>query len=209
MAKSNPIGSIDEVIVSIREGEMNEHEGFGQIFDEMNDHICRVIRRTAKAASDDGIADIAATVWKEIWSHLDRFDPEKASFKTWAGTIAHHKAVDYIRAEKARPRAESLDVWLTDYPLAETVRAPDARTPLEEVIDKEIQMAALSVLMEFPEFDRTLYLLKLNFDLTYADLAEIASRAKGKRVTEKSVQNRVYRLREKLLAALRDQQIVD
>jgi hypothetical protein len=85
---------------------------------------------------------------------------------------------------------------------------PDVKTPLEEVISKEMQIAALSALMELPEFDRTLYLLKLNFDLTYADLAEIASRARGECVSEKAIQDHIYRTRAKLLAALRDQEIV-
>lgn len=205
MLQTNPAKTTEEVVVSIRKGEMDKETGFRRIFDEIDPHIYYLIQRTTKIVDDDEIADIAATVWTEILQSINTFDPEIASFRTWAGKIAQFRAIDYIRAAEARPKFESLDGPTSDSVRSESVEQLDERTPLEEVVDKETEISVLSALMELPEFDRTLYLLYLNFDLTHADLAEIATRARGEPVTERAVQGRIYRTREKLLAALRNQ----
>jgi RNA polymerase sigma factor (sigma-70 family) len=209
MAQLNSDLSIEEFILSIRKGEMDEQEGFRHIFEQITPNIKQAIWRMTGLAYGDEFDDIVATIWEEIWKSIDVFDPEKASFKTWVNTIARNRAIDYIRAKTAQPGSVSLDEPMGERGADEVIEIPDERTPLEEVIDSETQAAALSALMQLPEFDRTLYLLKLNYDLTYADLAEIASRARDEHITEKAVQNRFYRTRAKLLEALRDQGIID
>jgi RNA polymerase sigma-70 factor (ECF subfamily) len=213
MAQNHPASlseapSTEEIIAQIRNGKREEQEGYRTIFDRTTPHIWRVIKRTVKNIDQDEIADIAASTWKAVWRQIDSFDPERAPFRTWVSTIAHNKAVDYIRKTEAQPSVSSLDKPTLGYTPSEGL-ASDTRTPLEELSNKELQIAALDALMELPAFDRTLYLLYLNFDLTHADLAEIASRAQGKPMTEKAVQNRIYRTRAKLLDALTAQGAID
>lgn len=56
----------------------------------------------------------------------------------------------------------------------------------------------LEVMMNAPQVDRTLYLLSLSFDLTYKQLADIASRATGKQMSQEGVMNRIYQVQDQI-----------
>jgi RNA polymerase sigma factor (sigma-70 family) len=207
-----PERDLGEIIELVRNGEMDEQEGFNIVFEEVAPYILGVIRKQVPNQDEEQIADLAATAWVHIWRNIDLYDPEAAaSFKTWASTIAIRRSIDYVRKAALTPEMGSLDEP-TEGPLQEEQIVPamgslSARgsLPLDEVIAKELQSAAMRILLEFPAFDRTLYLLRLNYDISYADLAEIASQSRGKPLSVKAVQNRIYRLLEFIANRLREE----
>src|SRR5581483_2243240 len=48
--------------------------------------------------------DVAQDVFLFVWERPERFDPTRGSLRTWLGTLAHRRAVDYVRREEARRR---------------------------------------------------------------------------------------------------------
>lgn len=210
MTQADPEQSVEDLIEQIRTGGIEEQKGYAKLYGTMSPYIGKVITSVMHSADRQEVDDLVSTTWEAIWENIESFDSAIASFETWAGRIARYKAIDHLRSKKARPSPVELDKPMPDdTPFGEVIEDPSERDPLEEVTEKRIQAAALSALMELPAFDRTLYLLYLTFDLSHEELAEIASKAQGEQITDRAVQGRIYRTRDKMLASLRDQEIID
>ncbi|MFD5506371.1 RNA polymerase sigma factor [Streptomyces sp. NPDC127051] len=88
--------------------------------------------------------DIAQQTFERAWRHAQVYDSRRGSVRTWLTAIAHHLAIDAVRARRANPVApEDLDALLdivTETPeqhavAAETsagVRAAVAALPREQ-----------------------------------------------------------------------------
>jgi RNA polymerase sigma-70 factor (ECF subfamily) len=53
--------------------------------------------------------DITQDVFVYVWECPDRFDSERGTLRSWLGTLAHRRAVDYVRREEARRRRTARD----------------------------------------------------------------------------------------------------
>jgi RNA polymerase sigma factor (sigma-70 family) len=142
---------IDKIIASIRTGKVSQEEGFQRLLEETDIESCIrwAIRGTAKSASEQEVEDLVSTAWEEIYEGFASFDPEKGTFKGWAKTIAHHKAVDHIRAAKASPEERSLDapIGSSEQTLGDSLRSAET-PPIEWVIEKEMVETILVTLMK-------------------------------------------------------------
>lgn len=57
--------------------------------------VLRVLRDPAQSE------EVAQEAYLEVWRTAARFDPRRGSAVAWVSTIAHHRAVDRVRAERA------------------------------------------------------------------------------------------------------------
>lgn len=57
----------------------------------------------------DDAEDVASEAWLEIARDLGRFKGDGAGFRGWSATIARHRALDYLRRQKVRPRSSALE----------------------------------------------------------------------------------------------------
>ena len=85
--------------------------------------------------------DVSQVVFTDLWSRPERYDPHRASLRTWLVTHAHGRAVDAVRSEAARRRRDRRDAHLaatttpdiatgvSDAGLADGVRRALARLP--------------------------------------------------------------------------------
>ena len=48
--------------------------------------------------------DVTQEVFVTIWEKADQFDPERGRLRTYLGTLAHRRAVDWVRREEAKRR---------------------------------------------------------------------------------------------------------
>jgi RNA polymerase sigma-70 factor (ECF subfamily) len=55
---------------------------------------------------DGGADDITQDVFIELWHRPERFDPGRGSLRTFLVTIAHSRAVDLLRSDRARSGRE-------------------------------------------------------------------------------------------------------
>lgn len=57
------------------------------------------------ALGDPGLAEeVVQDAFTSVWRHADRFDPERASFRTWLYELARNRIVDLRRRSAVRPQ---------------------------------------------------------------------------------------------------------
>lgn len=194
----------EQLLIAIQKGTIDAAEGYKEIIEITTPYIWGMVTRYLKGAPEHEFEDLVALTWADIWGSIEKFDPNKSKFTTWASNIARYKTIDYLRKRRTRPEPERLDTSPEEpQSAAHTTLAIEDRTPLEDVMEKELEMRAMAALLELDPFDRTLYLIKTNYDLTFIELAEIVSNSEGRVYTEKSVQARYYRVRKRLWELIR------
>jgi len=79
------------------------------------------------ALGDPALAEeVVQDAFTSVWRHADRFDPERASFRTWLYQLTRNRIIDMRRRAAARP------------PLADE---PEGHEPAE--LDESLEQAAL------------------------------------------------------------------
>ena len=122
----------------------------------------------------------------KVWQSIGRLDAEKGSWTSWLTAVARNAALDMARAEKRRE---------TDA-LPEDAHDP-APTPEETALRKERQEALLRALETLSSGDRVLFYRKYYYRQPTAQIAaELGA-------TERSVEGRLYRIRQKLKELLK------
>src|SRR6202142_288372 len=53
--------------------------------------------------------DVTQDVFLSLWERPDAFDPERGRLRTFMGTLAHRRAIDFVRREEARRRRGARD----------------------------------------------------------------------------------------------------
>jgi len=125
---------------------------------------------------EECLSDVALQVWEKI----DMFDPGKSSFTTWLTVVTRNAAVS--RSRRRHPDTEELP---ETYP-AET------GDPVQVVLRKEQQQALNRALVGLREDDRLLFYRKYFYMQSTAQIAaELGT-------TERSVEGRLYRIRQRL-----------
>jgi RNA polymerase sigma-70 factor (ECF subfamily) len=55
----------------------------------------------ARLSNKNDASDIVQETFIKVWKNISRFDPSKASFKTWIFTIAKNTTTDFLRKKKS------------------------------------------------------------------------------------------------------------
>ncbi len=88
--------------------------------------------------------DIARDVFLFVWERPEAFDPARGSLRTWLGTLAHRRAVDYVRREEARRPRTQREAG------RQTAVIPDVAEMATALVAAERVRAALDVLPDEP-----------------------------------------------------------
>ena len=124
--------------------------------------------------------DILADTFERVLKARRRYDPRKASEKTWVYSIALNCLRDNVRKQAAESRALERAV---------PVPAGDARPATEEVEDRETLAGAMEKLSDE---ERESIALRYGADLTVPEIAKLTA----EKLT--TVEGRVYRALRKL-----------
>jgi RNA polymerase sigma-70 factor (ECF subfamily) len=141
-------------------------------------YLTAVARRMLR--DQDEVHQCVQDAFVKVWENADRFDPAKASVKTWLVTICHRLAIN-------RLRGSSLEVL----PLEEW----DAPTPTNqsEVLDKVVVERAMAVL---ERDERELIELAFFSGYSHSQIAEHTGRPLGTIKTK--LRNALQTLRDQL-----------
>ncbi|MFE4120537.1 sigma-70 family RNA polymerase sigma factor [Priestia sp. YIM B13486] len=154
-----------------------KEKGLELLIDQYGGLITAIVRKhlgTLKSYEEECVNDVLLAVWH----HIDRFDPEKNTFKNWVAAVAKYKAIDYQR-KYIKTQHESL----SKAGVGETSEVHNIQTN-----DVEELLGHLS------EGDREL------FKAYYLQEVELKQIAQKQQTTISNLYNRLSRGRKKLKA---------
>ena len=82
-----------------------DESALGECYDQYASFVYGLVLRVVRDAK--AAEDITQDVFLGLWENPACFDPEKGALRTWLGTLAHRRAVDYVRREEARRRRDA------------------------------------------------------------------------------------------------------
>jgi RNA polymerase sigma-70 factor (ECF subfamily) len=148
---------LDNLMCRVAAGDQN---AFATVYDAIAPRAYGLIRRIVR---DTALAEeVTQDALVEVWRTASRFDKERGSAVGWILAIAHHRAVDCVRAEQAAADRER--------------RTSTASVPFDEVIAEVTarleQQAVRRCLQALTGIQREAILLAYYGGLTYRDVAE-------------------------------------
>lgn len=117
---------VDTLLVRTGEGD---REAFADLYDLTSARVFGLCRRIVRDATE--AEDIAQDAYLEMWTKAGAFDPGRGAGTGWMLSIAHHRAVDRVRASEGARRRDT--AWSRD-----AVCAPGDETPERVLAEAEV-----------------------------------------------------------------------
>ena len=164
---------VREVRRSDWEGEVRtrlvagDEAALSEIYDQYSSFVYGLALRVigdARAAED-----VSQDVFVSIWERPDAFQPTRGSLRTWLATLAHRRAVDYVRREEARRRR-------TQREATRAVSIPDVEEMALALVTAERVRTALD---DLPDEQRRAIQLAYFGGKTYRQVAEVLGIPEG------------------------------
>ncbi len=101
---ASAVGTDPEASLLRRAGRGDE-SAFGDLYDALAPLVYGVVLKVVRDPAQS--EEVTQEVFVELWRLAPRYEPGRASVRSWAATLAHRRAVDRVRSEQsARDRAE-------------------------------------------------------------------------------------------------------
>jgi RNA polymerase sigma-70 factor (ECF subfamily) len=158
--------------------------GNAQAFEPIVHHYqSAVFRILSNLVGKAMVEDLAQDVFLSAFAKIRRFDPQKGSFRSWLYAIARNRALN--------TRIKKREIMLAEPP--EKVQT---RTPVDDLMVKELFRHLDAVLATMPFQDRAIFVWAELEGLSYAEIARIEDLPLG------TVKSRLARIRAKLKHSL-------
>jgi RNA polymerase sigma-70 factor (ECF subfamily) len=108
--------------------------------------------------------DITQDVFVYLWSHPERFDPDRGSLRAYLGVIAHRRSIDVLRSEGRRSRREVADA-------AAGARLEPSRQRPEAAVEDDIAARVRRAVGKLPDQQRQAVSLAYFGGHTYRSVA--------------------------------------
>ena len=93
----------------MRDFENQQGYSFAAVYDAYYDRIYKYVFMLLMNEAD--AEDVTSQTFLSAFMSFDRYDPEKASLRTWLTRIAHNRAVNICRSAAFRKRADTPEEW--------------------------------------------------------------------------------------------------
>ena len=164
------IKSDEEIIVSYKNGNPKEFE------DLIDRYTTPLFNFTARLTDKNTALDMVQEIFIKVWKNIYRFEPAKASFKTWIFTIARNSVTDFLRKKKSllfsdlqTSENENLDSFAENIP-DENILPDQALQKLE---DKELLNKTLDKIR--PDY-REILVLHYQEEMTFDEIGKILNK---------------------------------
>jgi len=125
-----------------------DEAALGEVYDQFSSFVHGLALRVI--GDDRAAEDVTQDVFVSVWEKPAAFEPSRGSLRTWLATLAHRRAVDYVRREEARRRRTERDANrpattpdVEEMALA-LVTAERVRTALDTLPDEQRQAIHLA-----------------------------------------------------------------
>ena len=162
----------NQIISRVQDGESSEFEHLIRYYQEA---IFRILQNLVQKQM---VEDLAQDVFLSAFAQIRRFDPQKGSFRSWLYAIARNRALN--------ARCKKRETLLSELP--EIVQK---RTPVDDLMVKEVFGHLDAVLTAMPFQDRSIFVWTELEGLSYAEIARIEDLPLG------TVKSRLARIRAK------------
>ncbi|MFD8596856.1 ECF RNA polymerase sigma factor SigK [Kitasatospora sp. NPDC059646] len=78
---------------------LGDQDAFSRLYDAVAGPVLGLVRRVLRDPAQS--EEVAQEVMLEVWRTAPRYRPESGNVMPWVMTIAHHRAVDRVRAAQA------------------------------------------------------------------------------------------------------------
>jgi len=176
-----------ELVEAVRRGR---REGQTEMVCRYAERVFAMVVRQVTDVMD--AQELTQDAFMRAFSHIDSYDPRRASLSTWLCSIAYRLTLDFLK--RRRPTMVSMEetsVWQTD--ISDAALEAELSTGREERIDQLMEMVD-----ELPDEERMLLTLYYFEDRPLTEIAYITG------IDAKALANRLYRTRKKLLKKLKN-----
>ncbi len=162
-----------------------DNEAFQVLYERYRDPIFRFAYRMLGSA--EAAEDVAHDCFLSLIKEPRRFDPEKASLRTYLYAAARNQAA---KRYQAFGRESAIDE------LRNEPRISDRYQPIRQVLDDELTTEVQNAIANLPPLQREALVLFEYEDLSLAEIAAVVG------VDSNTVKARLFRARDKLRAGL-------
>jgi RNA polymerase sigma-70 factor (ECF subfamily) len=137
-----------------------DEDALAEVYDLFSPLVYGLARRVT--ADSEAAGDVTQEVFVGLWERPLSFDPAKGSLRTWLATLAHRRAVDWVRKESRHRRPP---------PIMEREGGNGHPTVEEEVLEGELTRGVRRGLHALPGPLREVLELAYYRGLTYREVA--------------------------------------
>lgn len=149
--------------------------------------VWAVARRVCRAP--DLAEEVSQTVFVELWSKPERFDPALGKLRTWLVTQAHSRAVDVVRSEASRRRRHEREAQF----------AAPAATEVDAIVQEaDLAAGVRRAVDQLPRLERDAILLAYFGGHSYRETAAMLGQPEG--TVKSRIRSALERLRHVLEA---------
>ena len=134
--------------------------------------------------------EVTQTVFLELWSHPERYDPARGAVRSWLLAQTHGRSVDHVRSETARRRRQTRDAQLSAVPPSAEVEVAVHAAALADHVRRAVDA--------LPSGEREAILLAYFGGHSYRETAQLLAQPEG--TVKSRIRSALQNLRRTLAA---------
>ena len=176
----------------IREIAAGSGDALGRLYDRHAGTVFGLARRIV--SQPDAAEEVVQDVFAQVWRHAGRYERERASVAGWIVMLTRTRAIDHLRARRARP-----DQGGGPDPVAMPNLAASGRDPESSTVSLQEAAAVRAGLEALPDAQRALIDLAYYEGLSHSEIAARPGTPLG--TVKTRLRAAMMSLRERLTAA--------